>query len=163
MKQTEAFTDGFAVDETIDFLSRQLAEMHEAYENQATEMKQAWERNVELIKQLAAKDAETERLQYDNDIAFGSERYAKKQLAASQAREQQLREAMNDYFNQYPHMAKGYILDALALPTDNTALEGMISEAGEVMRERLMRLRAKGVLYPADIRALPTVRLGDLK
>ena len=36
-----------------------------------------------------------------------------KELAASQVQVQQIREAMRDYFNQYPHMMKGYILDTL--------------------------------------------------
>ena len=60
----------------------------------------------------------------------------RQQLAASQAREQQLLEAIDDYFNQYPSMMKGYILDAINQPTDTTALETMIAKAGEVMRER---------------------------
>ena len=44
-------------------------------------------------------------------------------LAKCQAREAKLREALEYYFKQYPHIMKGYILDSLALPHDDTALK----------------------------------------
>ena len=50
------------------------------------------------------------------------------QLAASQAREKVLREALEDYFRQYPHMMKGYILDALSQPTEDIALREFVAD-----------------------------------
>lgn len=90
------------------------------------------------------------------------------ELAASQARERKLRERINSQLERFYASESGRIddavlSDALALPQDTSALEAMIAMAGEVMRERFMKLRAKGVLYPADIRALPGVTLEDLK
>ena len=38
----------------------------------------------------------------------------RQQLADSQKREVMLRTALEDFLKQYPHMAKGYLLDALA-------------------------------------------------
>ena len=42
-------------------------------------------------------------------------------------------------------------------------LREMIAKAGEVMRERFMRARGNGQLYPVEIRAMPGVTLEDLK
>lgn len=68
------------------------------------------------------------------------EKERNEQLAASRAREAKLREAIDDYFTQYPHMMKGYILDALNLPTDDTALreyrKTMLLEAAEHCNKR---------------------------
>lgn len=91
------------------------------------------------------------------------------ELAASQAREQQLREALHKLAclgngAHYGTSDGNRIAQvALALPTDTSALQAIVAKAGEVMRERLLYLRAEGVMYPADIRALPAISLEDLK
>ena len=70
----------------------------------------------------------------------------RQQLAASQAREVQLREAVRqnhewhnnyDEYGGYPESELCEVnTEALALPQDTTALGAMIAKAGEVMRER---------------------------
>lgn len=84
------------------------------------------------------------------------------ELAASQAREEQLRDELFSVLVQDMSGDKAR-LKVEEFKSDTSALESLIARAGEVMRERFMRLRAKGVLYPADIRALPDVKLEDLK
>lgn len=72
----------------------------------------------------------------------------KMQLAASQAREVQLRDALGNIFEYWngdtidaimldalEHI-EGITYKVLALPQDTTALEVMIAKAGEVMRKR---------------------------
>ena len=104
---------------------------------------------------------------YDRAVAHGCEDVADmiEKLAAlmlaAQAREAKLIEAMNLYFDQYPHMTKGYIIDAIAQPTDNTALREMVAQAGEVMRERT--LSGTTALFANRIRLLPAITLDDLK
>lgn len=109
------------------------------------------------------------------------------QLAASQAREVQLREAltccvcaMQDYqagIGITEMFDKGERLGRLALQSitqDTAALSAMIAKAGEVMRERCLSEidpkyyshdLAKHVVDSCcdEIRALPGVTLGDLK
>jgi hypothetical protein len=152
MKQTKPLASGFPVDEVIESLRFQLAEKDAEIER--------LKRDAEEWKQHAKEVVSGE---FDKIIgSFEIEA----QLAASQAREQQLRGSMDDYFNQYPHMAKGYILDALALPQDYTALCEMIAEAGEVMRWRTQCAYSPDML-PNDwidaIRALPGVTLKELQ
>lgn len=111
----------------------------------------------------------------------------REQLAASQAREQQLREALS-YINHSMNQAllpgndkhrelilsQSMSAQALALPQDTTALEAMIAKAGEVMRERCAVeayewdmayvLADTAPIGNAEaIRALPVVTLSDLK
>ena len=107
--------------------------------------------------------------------ALDSEREANalltEQLAASQLREQQLREALevvnnagdDEWYPYTPEQAKKVISEALTLPQDASAIEAMIKKAGEVMRERFMCARGNGQLYPVEIRALPGVTLEDLR
>lgn len=110
----------------------------------------------------------------------------RQQLAASQAREQQLQQILRHPFinwiwhqNQetytpketdFPQHESGVFLDdvteALAIPTDTTALQAMITKAGEVMRERCAE--QEGLCqWSSDmlglIRALPPITLDDLK
>lgn len=58
-------------------------------------------------------------------------------IAEAQAREAKLREAMEDYFNQYPYMMKGYIVDALAIPSDDTVFREAIQAARGPLQNRL--------------------------
>jgi hypothetical protein len=62
-------------------------------------------------QQLAACEKERDQWRDAEDVTTG-------RLEECQHYAQQLREAMQDYFKQYPHMMKGYILDALNLPHD---------------------------------------------
>lgn len=57
------------------------------------------------------------------------------QLAAQQLVIQQIREALQ-MLDRASNISCGKVQEALALPSDTTALEAMIAEAGEVMRER---------------------------
>ncbi len=105
-----------------------------------------------------------------------------KLIAASQAREQQLREALQTYVDEHEEctdpddwmamtcsIEAHHVADeAISLPSDTTALEAMIAKAGEVMRERCVSVTTKimtGGLdaYGNAIRALPGVTLEDLK
>lgn len=87
----------------------------------------------------------------------------RQQLATSQAREVQLREALQtelDYqFDNYREIAP-WISKALALPQDTTALEAMIAKASEVMRERCER---ESWLMAPVLRSIPEVTLEDLR
>lgn len=111
-----------------------------------------------------------------------------RQLAASQAREQQLRDALDNHSGNYK-LSKEECkrIDALLdAPSDTTALESLIAKAGEVMRERCVEAcneydnrieamrdceyqaelagrQAGAMRSAAAIRALPGVTLDDLK
>ena len=120
----------------------------------------------------------------------------RQQLAASQLREQQLREALkaaagkfHDYAEYHSmkertrdniekierNMALARICDeALDQPTDTSALEAVVQQAGEVMRERCLseidpKYYTHGLLKEVvegccgDLRALPGVTLEDLQ
>lgn len=152
-----------------------------------------------LRAQLAEAQAEIEHLKISRENFAAHSESTLGQLAASQAREVRLREALNvaaDKFHDYAeiHSMKERTRDniekiernlelarlcdtALSQPTDTTALEAMIQKAGEVMRERCIAaaevskygdtmnlgtgLITSGCAY--SIRALPSVRLEDLK
>lgn len=104
----------------------------------------------QLKLQLAEKDKEIEQLKSENrDACMGlNDYYFGQQLAASQAREVQLREALedaNDFVERHSNRWDGIngkhpctvvesSRQALALPQDTTALSAMIAKAGEVMR-----------------------------
>lgn len=101
--------------------------------------------------------------------------WLRQQLAASQARELQLREALVNTVKLFKgdHSAplSSEVIkqqdNALALPSDTTAIETMIQKAGEVMRERCASFAETSFAYRFDnanaIRALPGVTLEDLK
>ena len=104
-----------------------------------------------------------------------------RQLAASQAREQQLRKALEYFFPAWqkyePLNWKYRAKQALSQPTDTTALQALIEKAGEVAAE----LSASACQHVIDsgeydghqqyaaaacrdaIRALPGVTLEDLR
>ena len=107
---------------------------------------------------------------------------AKREAAASQARERQLREALviadnagdDEWYPYTPEQAKTAIGKALALPQDTSALAAVVQKAGEVIRERCFDA-CNADKYPNEcdksiaydcrltIRALPGVTLWDLK
>lgn len=134
-----------------------------------------------LRQQLAEKDAEIARLKASwQSVAIED---MAKQLAASQAREVQLREALedaNDFVERHSNRWDGIngkhpctVVEssrkALALPQDTSALEAMIAKAGEVMRERCANYVESDGCPPVrneagkSIRALPCVTLEDLQ
>ena len=104
------------------------------------------------------------------------------QLAASQAREAKLREALEksrDVFDSYVqlHLDKtppdsekaarnafhrGVCIKALLMRSEDAALHEMIQKAGEVMRERCFAIGHSDSI-DESIRALPVVTLDDLK
>lgn len=104
------------------------------------------------------------------------------QLAASQAREQQLREALDELVDLVQAIMEGEYkpdsftcqpaLQALALPQDTTALEAMIAKAGDVAaakaRQACIDLGAKGIDYfnyksfVGAIDKLPSIKLEDI-
>lgn len=88
-------------------------------------------------------------------------------LAASQAREQQLRESI-DRIGITGLDARQMADDALSATSDTTALEALIAKASEVMQEQCaQRAECESIGYSSAIanaiRALPTVKLEDLK
>ncbi len=95
---------------------------------------------------IAEKDAEIEHLDRTKAEWKNTAKLLDEQLAASQAREQQLREAVRqnqewhenyDEYGGYPESELAEVNEkALAIPADTTALEAMLAKAGEVMRER---------------------------
>lgn len=100
----------------------------------------------------------------------------RKQLAASQAREQQLREALENARGALAYCKGGgrdnpnlmestcwhglAAIDRVSRLADTTALEVMIAKAGEVMRERCER---ESWLRAPVLRSIPSVTLEDLK
>lgn len=121
----------------------------------------------ELRQQLAEKDAEIEHLDRTKAEWKNTAKFLDEQLAASQAREQQLREALQDArtADDISYCASGdYFTDvidaALALPQDITALSTLIAKAGEVMRERCER---ESWLMAPVLRSIPGVTMEDLE
>jgi DNA-binding protein H-NS len=88
-----------------------------------------WKNADETMNEAADK---IEQLREQYDLVTTELR---NKVTESHAREAKLQGAMNDYFNQYPHMMKGYILDALAMPTDDSALKEAIKQAKREERE----------------------------
>lgn len=140
-----------------------------------------------LLRKLAEKDAEIERLKAQVFTLVRNEHEARQQLVESQALVTRLREAL-DAVQQVANRSEGIagwhlnggiaswdsilpeVDEALALPSDNTALREMIAKAGEVMRERCVAAMGAdkgplcGTKYATDaIRALPGVTLEDLQ
>lgn len=94
------------------------------------------------------------------------------ELAASQFREQQMREALQvaAEVHALAYRVRNTAINALALPQDTSAMEALIAKAGEVMRERCAHeadpFELKNALatdIAKGIRALPGLKLEDLK
>jgi hypothetical protein len=114
----------------------------------------------------------------NNEFARAIEAAILKKIAASQAREQQLREALAWASDNLTRGATSEFeaddectcpaCKALYIPTDDTALREMIAKAGEVMRERcvqewIVALQTPGVTVDEAIRALPGVTMEDIQ
>lgn len=114
MKQSKTFSSGFSVEDTIETLRQQLA----------------------------SKDAEIEHLDRTKAEWKNTAKLLDEKLAASQAREMQLRDVLHKLAclgngERYGTSDGNRIAqEALALPSGTTALSAMIAKACEVMRER---------------------------
>lgn len=142
-------------DAEIELLRQQLADQKAYYEQV---MADGGKRIKDLMDQNESlRKANKECVEYFNE--------AQKELAARHLREQQLREAL-DRIGITSLDARQIADDALAIPSDASALdalEAMIAKAGEVMRD-LCAKEAELPVFAADaIRALPPVKLEDLK
>ena len=120
----------------------------------------------ERDKQLTIERIETSK-------QFAEKEKLRQQLAAAQAREQQLRAHLEVIAGKRMcvdnTLGNANIADlALSQPTDTTALQAIIQRSGEVMRDRIVaNLLQCGALAEGDylnaIRALPSVTLEDLR
>lgn len=142
----------------------------------ANSYKQLEERDLliaELRKQL-------NQAKHDNELMMLNLTQCGQQLAAIQAREQQLLKRVASTIvlleavcavNPDSACAKyelGENRKTVNYPSDTTALEAMIEKAGEVMRERIIKnLLQRGALddgdYLISIPSLPSIKLEDLK
>ena len=188
MKQSKTFSSGFSVEDTIESLHRQLSEVLEvkaaenaswnaAYNIQAEQIESLRQQLNKITEELhahqighdhiiAEKDAEIEHLDRTKAEGKNTAKLLDEKLAASQAREAQLREATECLLHLCDAigMRHGPVLDkarqALALPQDISALEAMIAKAGEVMRERCERESWR--MAPV-LRSIPGVTMEDLQ
>lgn len=94
----------------------------------------------------------------------------KAQLAESQAREAKLRNIAEEMSVQYSGTARAYYEAIISAPPDATALNELITKAGEVMRVKCRReLLGKSIqldtihIITNAIHALPGVTMEDLK
>lgn len=166
MKQSKTLASGFPVmldEERAKYVAREVK-----YEETIAELRQ----------QLAAANAEIERLKTVpmkyRRMAFNAQlqdenRELEKQLAASQAREQPLRDELFAVLVQDMPDFKAR-LKVYAIPADTTAIEALIAKAGEVMREWCRKVAfdmayadSLAVDVSQTIRAIPAVTIDDLK
>lgn len=139
----------------IESLRQQLADQKAYYEQVMVDggkrIKDLMDQNESLRK------ANKECVEYFNEM--------QKDLAAIRLQDERLREAL-DRIGITSLDARQIADDALAIPSDASALdalEAMIAKAGEVMRD-LCAKEAEIPVFAADaIRALPPVKLEDLK
>ena len=125
--------------------------------------------NESLRQRLAEKDAEIERLKAYSVTRTHQLLDGVIAEAALQAVNQQLREALQSCVDYGGMTDDGWVTEkatqAIALPQDTSALEAMIAKAGEVMRDRVIKVsgwsNTDGV--EAGFRAIPGVTLEDLK
>lgn len=139
------------------------------------------ERIIESLRQaLAEKDAKILQLQGNLEQAVKNFDSAWNTAAASQAREQQYQETLEDisdafnnkfvyknaHFECVQHVRKELAElweDALSLKRDNSALESLIEKAGETMRDRCVYAADNPLWETEDvIRTIPSVSLKDL-
>ena len=160
------------VGETIERLREQLSVAASEILALRSANKECVEYFNEAQKDLAVANTEIECLEFSLQRSDMECVCAKREAAASQAREQQLREALviadnagdDEWYPYTPEQAKTAIGKALALPQDTSALAAVVQKAGEVIRERCV-YAADNPLWDTEdaIRALPGVTLEDLK
>ena len=183
-----------AADE-IESLRQQLSEVLEVKAAENASWNAAYSIQAEQIEflrqQLAEKDAEIAQWKANSsenkwiaEECARREQELRQQLAASQAREAQLREALHSIPICYHSKINGkecacgscesnhLVEKALALPQDTSALSAMIAKASEVMQERCADACISfgestdlvfGEEFAEEIRALPGVTLEDLQ
>lgn len=126
-------TDLFRLQETaadeIEALRRELAEWKNACEQKTEIMQSHSDERQELQRQVLALTQERDKLQKYSAELFAEHDEVKTELVESQAREQQLREALKFYMkppisqlNDHLVAASRLGVAALALPQDDTAL-----------------------------------------
>lgn len=155
-------------DAEIERLDREVDELTRFHEEdmrqiQRLQMALAYTEALELgtAERLAAANAEIARLKANSVKRTHELLDGIIAQAASQLREQQLREAL-DRIGITSLDARQIADDALAIHTDTSDLEAVIQKAGEVMRERC--LEHVGLLSEnQSIRAIPDVTLEDLR
>src|SRR5574343_1297718 len=131
--------------------------------------------------ELTAARAEIERLMAYNETRTAEVLAATQRLAAEQAKNVELREALESAINgltwwmdNMPHDVTDVdfaeidaLQEALAAPSDTSALEAIVKKAGEVMRrwatdQEMLKGHAGPLIVVYAIRALPAVTLDDL-
>ena len=143
-----------------------------------TTIESDWE-NTRLLEELAAARAEIEQLMAYNETRTAEVLAATQRLAAEQAKNVGLREALHYSLGAWEYDGisdeHGSIFQEACsrcdAPSDTSALEAIVKKAGEVMRERCAAACAgpneDWNIFADDaglaIRAIPAVTLEDLK
>ena len=149
-------------DERIKQLEAEVAHWKANHTNEvrrARILKDRPDMPIERVRAYEQWGAYQQQLVAEIERKMSAAAFILKQLAASQAREQQLREVI-DRIGITSLDARQIADDTLTIPQDTTALEAMIAEAGEVMRERCER---ESWLMAPVLRSIPGVTLEDLK
>lgn len=130
--------------------------------------------NGELAAQLASARAEIERLKAYNETRTAEVLAATQQLAAEQAKNLGMRDALNrlqeacngEDDNEF-YAANSAATKYLSTLSDTSALESYVTKAGEKMREKCLEEFSKGWIHADsvenEIHTLPGVTLEDLK
>lgn len=132
--------------------------------------------------ELEAARAEIEQLMAYNETRTAEVLAATQRLAAEQAKNVELREALESAINGLTWWMDNMpqdvtdvdfaeidaLQEALAAPSDTSALEAIVKKAGEVMRrwatdQEMLKGHAGPLIVVYAIRALPAVTLDDLK
>lgn len=161
-------------DAELTELRARIAELESEVSEQCRLNGMGSEREYVLQGKVAELEAENARLEQvcagEKNVVLSyveENKVLREQLAAAQAREQQLREALdsvrtNDKLLHIVPTCECGICKALSLPSDTSALEAIIKKASEVMRERIISIRHVENLSESAIRALPGVTLEDI-
>lgn len=148
-------------------LREQLAAVQEAAEFNFQQYQDAGRLLCEAQAEIDRLKSACKRVGDANELLGTRVIEAEKVASASQAREQQLREACAcaDWNSlDLPEFTRVRLAAALRLPSDTTALEAMIAKAGGVMRKNCMSaLRYQGEANLSIIRTIPFITLKDLK
>lgn len=122
---------------------------------------------IERVRAYEQWGADRERLVAEIERKMSAAAFILKQLAASQAREAKLREALEwerEFQKDQGREVSVFGGSVLAQPSDTTALEAVIAKTGEVMRERCCKvLFSNPAATEIAIRALPGVTLDDIR
>lgn len=129
--------------------------------------KEAQEKFSTLAKERDQPHAELAAAMSEIERKMSAGQFVLEQLAAEQATNMRLREALEYFFPDWrsytPLNWRYKAVEALSTTSDTSALEAIVNKAGEVMRDRFRIAEAQGWLNKEFIRALPAVTLEDLK